>query len=42
MSVSLPTNRLQKKIRYWLLVKQGSLTMQQARKEYKRYLRWSK
>lgn len=42
MSISMPTNKTEKKTRYRMLVKQGSLTIKQARKEYRRYLHWSK
>lgn len=42
MSISLPTDKTEKWARYLMLVKQGSLTIQQARHEYKRYMRWLK
>ena len=42
MFMGLPNNKLQKKIRYWLLVYQGSITLKQAKQEYRRYLSWLK
>ena len=39
MSVSLPNNKLQKKIRYWQLVSQSSLTLAQAKQAYRDYLK---
>ena len=42
MSISLPTSKAEKKARYRMLIRQGSLTIQQANKEYRRYLTWLK
>lgn len=42
MSISLPNNKTEKKARYRMLIKQGSLTIQQAKQEYRRYLSWLK
>ena len=42
MSIGLPNNKAEKKARYKMLVKQGSLSIQQAKQEYKRYLAWLK
>jgi hypothetical protein len=38
MSISLPNNRAEKKTRYRMLVRQGSLTVAQARQAYRDYL----
>lgn len=42
MSISLPNNKAEKLARYKMLVKQGSMTIKQARREYRRYLSWLK
>ena len=38
MSISLPENKADKKARYRMLVKQGSLSLEQARQAYRDYL----
>lgn len=38
MSISLPNNKAEKKARYRMLVKQGSLSLQQAKQAYHDYL----
>ena len=40
--ISLPLNNRDKKARYRMLVKQDSLSIQQAKQEYRRYLKWLK
>ena len=39
MSVSLPNNKQEKRARYKMLVKQGSITQQEANQMYREYLR---
>ena len=38
MSISLPSNKYEKLARYNLLARQGIITIQQAKREYRRYL----
>jgi len=38
MSIGLPNNKTEKKARYEMLVKQGSMTIQQAKQAYRDYL----
>jgi len=39
MSISLPNNKTEKLARYNMLVKQGSITIEQAKQAYRDYLK---
>jgi len=39
MSIALPDNKTERWERYLMLVRQGSMSLAEAKREYKRYLR---